>query len=315
MKKYFYFSKSSLKFIEIKNFKTKALAVLVGSAFVLTSLFIIAYFFIGRYFDSNLTNTALKQENEELKSKLKEITVSYQNLRSGIDSLAELSSELRNTANLKPITSDERLLGIGGSEEFFFDDIINSDFEVDNALNLVDEMIRKFEFEKDQLDQIEHQLETNNELFECIPAIKPTKGIYSIGGFGMRKHPILGVVKFHSGLDINNDYGTPVFAPGNAKVVSVGRKSGYGLVIELNHGFGYRTIYAHLSKTLVKKGQIVKRGQQIAKSGNSGLSSGPHLHYEVHHYGKKLNPVDFFFDDINLFNYFTNKNKLISSTE
>ncbi|MBT8378599.1 MAG: M23 family metallopeptidase [Ignavibacteria bacterium] len=315
MKKYFYFSKSSLKFIEIKNFKSKAMAVLIGGAFVLTSLFVIAYFIIGRYFDSNLTSAALKKENDELTNKLKEITISYQNLRAGIDSLSVLNSELRNTANLKRISSDELMLGIGGSDENYFNKINSSDFEVDNALKLVDEMIRKFEFEKNQLGQIEKQIELNNELFECIPAIKPTEGIYSIGGFGMRKHPILGVRKFHSGLDINNNYGTPVYAPGNGKVISVGRNSGYGLVVEIDHGFGYKTIYAHLSKVLVKKGQQVIRGQQIAKSGNSGLSSGPHLHYEVHHHGKKLNPVDFFFDDINLFNHFTNKNKLISSTE
>jgi murein DD-endopeptidase MepM/ murein hydrolase activator NlpD len=315
MKKYFYFSKSSLKFIEIKNFKSKALAVLIGGAFILTSLFIIAYFFIGRYFDSNLTNAALKQENDELKRKLKEISVSYKHLRSGIDSLSVLNSELRNTANLEPISSDERMLGIGGGEDIIYENLTVSDFEMDNALKFIDEMIIKFEFEKDQLKQIEKQIELNNELFECIPAIKPTEGEYSIGGFGIRKHPILGVRKFHSGLDINNNYGTPVYAPGNGKVVSVGRQSGYGLVVKIDHGFGYETIYAHLSKTLVKKGQLVKRGQQIAKSGNSGLSSGPHLHYEVHHYGKKLNPVDFFFDDINLFNHFTNKNKLISSTE
>ncbi|MBT8381788.1 MAG: M23 family metallopeptidase [Ignavibacteria bacterium] len=315
MKKYFYFSKSSLKFIEIKNFKSKAMAVLIGGAFVLTSLFVIAYFIIGRYFDSNLTSAALKKENDELTNKLKEITISYQNLRAGIDSLSVLNSELRNTANLKRISSDELMLGIGGSDENYFNKINSSDFEVDNALKLVDEMIRKFEFEKNQLGQIEKQIELNNELFECIPAIIPTEGIYSIGGFGMRKHPILGVRKFHSGLDINNNYGTPVYAPGNGKVISVGRNSGYGLVVEIDHGFGYKTIYAHLSKVLVKKGQQVIRGQQIAKSGNSGLSSGPHLHYEVHHHGKKLNPVDFFFDDINLFNHFTNKNKLISSTE
>jgi murein DD-endopeptidase MepM/ murein hydrolase activator NlpD len=299
MKKYFYFSKSSLKFIEIKHFKSKTVAVLMGTAFVLTSLVVIAYVIVGRHFDSNLTNAALKKENDELKQKLNEIALSYSELRAGIDSLADFNSELRITANLEPISSDERLLGIGGSEKLYYNNLNTSDFKIDNALNFVDDMIRKFEFEKDQLNQIEEQIELNQNLFESIPAIKPTEGVYSISGFGMRKHPILGVRKFHSGLDINNNYGTPVFAPGNAKVISVKRQSGYGLVVELNHGFGYKTIYAHLSKSIVKTGQIVKRGDQIAKSGNSGLSSGPHLHYEVHHYGKKLNPVDFFFDDIN----------------
>jgi murein DD-endopeptidase MepM/ murein hydrolase activator NlpD len=114
-------------------------------------------------------------------------------------------------------------------------------------------------------------------------------------------HPILKRYKRHEGLDINTDRGTPVFAPGKGKVTFVGRRGGYGLAVEIDHGFGYNTFYAHLSKSLVKKGQHVTRGDLIAKTGNSGLSSGPHLHYEVRHNGIKLNPVDFFFDDVNFF--------------
>jgi len=117
----------------------------------------------------------------------------------------------------------------------------------------------------------------------------------------MRIHPILKRYKRHEGLDINTDRGTPVIAPGKGRVTFVGRRGGYGLAIEIDHGFGYNTFYAHLSKSLVKKGQYITRGDLIAKTGNTGLSSGPHLHYEVRHNGVKLNPVDFFFDDVNFF--------------
>jgi len=255
MKKYFYFSKSSLKFIEIKNFKIKAIAVLSGAAFVLTSLFVIAYFFIGRYYDSNLTSSALKTENDKLKNKLKEITRSYKDLRAGIDSLSFFNSELRVAANLEPISDDVKRLGIGGSDESFFNNSIITDSELNYALETVDEMIRKFNFEKYQFSRIKEKIDLNDELFKCIPAIKPTQGNYSINGFGMRVHPILGIKKFHSGLDINNNYGTPVYAPGNGKVISVERRSGYGLVVEIDHGFGYKSIYAHLSSAIVKHGQ------------------------------------------------------------
>ncbi len=307
MKKYFYFSKSSLKFIEIKNFKAKAIAVLSGATFVLTSLFVIAYFFIGKYFDTNLTSAALKSENDELKNKLKEITHLYKNLHTRIDSLSFLNSELRVAANLEPISDDVKLLGIGGSDESLFNNSFITDSELNEALETVDEMIRKFNFEKYQFSRIKEKMDLNEELFKCIPAIKPTHGNYSINGFGMRVHPILGIKKFHNGLDINNNYGTPVYAPGNGKVISLERRSGFGLVIEIDHGFGYKTIFAHLSSAFVKQGQSVKRGDIIAKSGNSGLSSGPHLHYEVHHNGQSLNPVDFFFDDLNYFETLTVK--------
>jgi murein DD-endopeptidase MepM/ murein hydrolase activator NlpD len=95
--------------------------------------------------------------------------------------------------------------------------------------------------------------------------------------------------------------GTSVFATGKGIVDFVGIKGGYGLCIEINHGFGYNTMYGHLSAVEVTTGQKIDRGTQIAKSGNSGLSSGPHLHYEVSHNGIKLNPIEFFFDDMSFF--------------
>jgi murein DD-endopeptidase MepM/ murein hydrolase activator NlpD len=118
-------------------------------------------------------------------------------------------------------------------------------------------------------------------------------------------HPILRINKMHTGIDIINDVGTPVKATGKGKVTFVGIKGGYGLTIEIDHGFGYQTIYAHLSAVNVREGQNVNRYQSIGKSGNSGLSSGPHLHYEVLHNGQNLNPSEFFFDE---YSYFESNN-------
>lgn len=301
MKKFFYFSDSSLKFIEIRNFKKKLISAICISSVLLTSLIIGGYFLFIEFTNSGKNLISLERQNEQLKKKLIEMADNYNSLRIGIDSLAFHGENLRLAINLKPITPDERLLGVGGGVNNYFDDLRLENFNITAAIDLVDEMNRRFEFEKSQYLEITGKLKENNELFECIPAIKPTDGIYTTYDFGMRLHPILKVRKFHGGIDINNNYGTPVYAPGKGKVIYSGRRAGYGRVIEINHGFGYSTIYAHLSKSLVKRGQIVQRGDLIAKSGNSGLSSGPHLHYEVHHNGKKLNPVDFFFEDINFF--------------
>ncbi len=120
-------------------------------------------------------------------------------------------------------------------------------------------------------------------------------------GFGIRMHPILQINKMHDGIDIITDVGTPVYSSGKGVVEFAGNKGGFGLAIEIDHGFGYRTVYAHLSSVKVKQGQKVSRGDLIGNTGNSGLSSGPHLHYEVHHNGIKLNPVDFFFDETGFF--------------
>jgi murein DD-endopeptidase MepM/ murein hydrolase activator NlpD len=295
MKKIFYFSKPSLKYVEIKNFKIKLFTVLIVSSLLIASAFIVSYNLIG-----SITNTSiysLKRENSELKKEIKRIATSYNDILTEIDSISILNNELRITANLQPVSDEERLAGTGGSEDFLLSGLNNKDIETKKMLTYVDDMIKLVHFEKNQAKEIASKITLNRKLYSCIPAIKPTVGNYSIDGFGMRIHPILGIRKFHSGLDINCNYGTPVRAPGNGKVVAVERQSGFGLVVEIDHGFGYLTIYAHLSKALVKKGELVKRGQLIAKSGNSGLSSGPHLHYEVHHDGKAINPIDFFFDE------------------
>ena len=118
-------------------------------------------------------------------------------------------------------------------------------------------------------------------------------------GVGLRMHPVLGIFKTHEGLDIVNDVGTPVYASADGIVSMAGQSGGgYGTVVVINHGYDYQTLYAHLSKVLVHDGQRVRRGDLIAKSGKTGLVSGPHLHYEVRYKGVCKNPVDFFFDDV-----------------
>ena len=301
MKKLFYFSKSSLKYIEIKHFKLKLFTVLIASSLIFAAAFIVFSYFFGVSSNPNLTISSLKNENKELKNEIERITESYHEMLSDVENISAINEELRVSANLQPISDEERLLGVGGSANYLTSNLNIRDVEVKNLLKSVDEMIKALEFEKNQTIEIADKLSMNKDLHKCIPAIKPTLGNYSIDGFGMRRHPILGVRKFHHGIDINCDSGTSVRAPGNGKVIIVERQAGFGLVIEIDHGFGYRTVYAHLSQAMVKQGDSIKRGQVIAKSGNSGLSSGPHLHYEVHHDGIAMDPTDFFFDDLTFF--------------
>ena len=301
MKKLFYFSKATLKYIEIKHFKLKLFSFLTVSSILFAALFIAFYYFIGIGSNPDIAISSLKKENNELKEEIKRIKDSYQEIATDLENITALNSELRISANLQPISDEERLLGVGGGSDFFSSNLNIRDGEVKNLLNSVEEMIRAVEFEKKQTLEIADKFSMNAELHKCIPAIKPTIGNYSVDGFGMRRHPILGIRRFHNGIDINCDTGTQVRSPGDGKVVVVERRSGFGLVIEIDHGFGYRTIYAHLLEALVTEGENIKRGQPIAKSGNSGLSSGPHLHYEVHHDGISLDPTDFFFDDLTFF--------------
>jgi len=304
MKKFYYFSEKSLNFLEIKHFKEKAIAVFIVSVLLFSSVLFSAFYLISNFSDKDDYLQSLKKENELLKNKFLSLSNRYINLESDLNSLTEISNQLRLAVNLTPLSIEERKLGIGGSNPVskLYSELGS---DISDAIDVTDNVIRKFEFEKIQYEEISSKLKTNKNLFESIPAIVPADGQFSSESFGMRLHPILGINKMHSGIDIITDIGTPVKASGKGKVVFIGIKGGYGLAVEIDHGFGYQTVYAHLSSVNVKEGQSVNRNQLIAKSGNSGLSSGPHLHYEVLHNGQNLNPSEFFFDE---YSYFESNN-------
>lgn len=298
MKKYYYFSEKSLAFVELNRFKSKLIIYVSLASLILTTLLFGGYFLVTAVTNSRGDLTSIKNENKYLKSKLVELTDKYQNLAENLSQLGDKTENLRIAANLEPISDDEKLLGVGGgSFDNSIDFLITSDY-IERAVSFIDNIATKFEFEKLQYEEIAKKMKTNESLFESIPAIVPTKGDYIGSRFGVRTHPILKIRKMHTGIDFVANTGTPVYATGKGKVVFVGRNGGYGLEIRIDHGFGYRTLYAHLSKVLVKRGQKVNRGDLIAKSGNSGLTTGPHLHYEISHNGRKLNPSQFFFDDL-----------------
>ena len=309
MKKYYYFSEKTLEFVEIKKIKSKFLLYLALAAIVFISLTFCGFFLFANISKSGNSYSNLRNENKILKAKLVELSEQYENIQNDLGNLEVKTDNLRIAANLQPVSEDEKLLGIGGGSFDNSLDFLSSsdDFDYSKVFNTIDKVSKQFEFEKSQYSEISNKMQKNKDLFESLPAIMPTKGEYESSQFGMRLHPILKIMKKHYGIDFVTNIGTPVYAPGKGKVIFVGRRGGYGLEVEIDHGYGYRTRYAHLSKSLVKKGQHVTRGDLIAKTGNSGLTTGPHLHYEVSHNGVKLNPAQFFFDDLG-FIELTNKN-------
>ncbi|MEJ2616195.1 MAG: M23 family metallopeptidase, partial [Ignavibacteriaceae bacterium] len=277
------------------NFGKKILKIII---LVVFSIFLSGYSLYSVFGSSDNNIQSLRSENKSLKKELKSMIAKYRDMSVKIDSLAKTNNDLRLAVNLRPLSDDELKVGVGGG---YFDNTIDflsndAEDELAKASSFVDEISRKISFEKSQFLKISKQLRENRKLSLCIPAIKPCMGPIS-DGFGMRMHPILHIRRMHEGIDIIADVGSPVYATGNGRVAFVGHRGGYGLTVELDHGYGYHTIYAHLSKILVKKGQKVTRGTQIAKTGDSGLSTGPHLHYEVEHNGVKENPAGFFFDN------------------
>lgn len=165
----------------------------------------------------------------------------------------------------------------------------------------LDALARTIYLESVSFDELQQLSKNKEQLSAAVPAIWPIErnALHNnhIGAFNMRRmHPVLGYVRPHKGIDLGCDRGTPVYATGDAvvEIASAGGNGGYGHMVLLNHEFGYKTRYAHLSKVLVQPGERVVRGQIIAETGNTGISSGPHLHYEVIHKGVPVNPVNYF---------------------
>ena len=165
---------------------------------------------------------------------------------------------------------------------------------LDLELNL-DALARKVNLELNSFNEIYEKVKENREKLEFIPSIRPVSEGYLNSGYGYRKDPFDGMRRFHHGQDFSVYQGADIVSPANGTVKRVGYRGGYGKYIILDHGYGYETKYLHLSKINVKKGQSVVRGELIGKTGNSGRSTAPHLHYEVIHNGTPQNPLNYFF--------------------
>jgi murein DD-endopeptidase MepM/ murein hydrolase activator NlpD len=245
---------------------------------------------------------SLRKTNAELKEKINSFYSSYQSLEERIKTLSEKSHDLRLATNLEPLENNDTY-GTGGSA--FTPIKSNNPSEIESKLEELDTYINrvslKVKLETNNYQEIENKLSENEKLFSIIPAIIPCTGRVA-DDFGLRLHPILKIRRMHNGIDIITDIGTKIFAPGGGRIAFAGRRGGFGLTLEIDHGFGYRTIFAHLERINVKEGQLVQRGDLIANSGNSGsLSTGPHLHYEIRHNDIPLNPKNFIYDDVELF--------------
>ncbi len=310
MKQFYYFSKNKLKFVEITNFYAKLVLFIGVMSIVISSILFGGYFVIREVIFPDSQLATLQTENRNLHKKVSQLLKDYKETSAALDKIIDADNTLRLSVNLNPLTKEEKITGMGGK---IFDNIpISNSNDLNTVLNTVDTYIDKVDaqlaFVKNNYSKIKSQFDTNKKLYASIPAIKPVDGRYG-DRFGMRYHPILKVKRMHNGIDIVENVGTKVYAPGNGKVIFAGHKRTTGYTIEIDHGFGYQTNYFHLSKLKVRKGNRVKRGDLIGLSGRTGtLCNGPHLHYEVRHNGIPLNPRKFIFDNISLFDIVAHKN-------
>lgn len=203
----------------------------------------------------------------------------------------------RKVLEAKPISKSIRLAGFGGTDYYKkYKTSLNSDNIIETAKR-IDILSKQLEVQSKSFDQLVDLAKKREEKMAHIPSILPLnkKDIEKFAApFGMRKHPILGYKRMHYGVDIVAEKGTDVYATGKGIVLQAGYNGGFGKSVKIDHGYGYVSVYAHLSKITVKKGQEVKHGDLIGLVGNTGLSTGPHLHYEVRINNKQVDPSIFY---------------------
>lgn len=201
----------------------------------------------------------------------------------------------------KPVSEAERLSGFGGVNRYENLEGYSNSKLITSANKRMDKLQKRIVVESKSLDEIAELAKNKKELLAAMPAIQPieNKELRRISsGYGNRYHPVLKISKFHSGIDFASNVGAKIYATGDGIVKKAGRVGGYGNLVEIDHGFGFETRYAHMSKIEVKRGQKVKRGQVIGQVGNTGISTGPHVHYEIRKNGNTVNPINYFHGDL-----------------
>lgn len=300
------FNPESISYEEVEvSFKTRALDFLkhIASSLVLAVIMVVILF---NYFGSP-KERSLERENQELLSQYERLNNEFNKARVVLGDLEQRDDNIyRVIFEAEPIHSNIRKAGFGGVNRYEnLENLKNADLVISTSKKL-DELSKSIYVQTKSYDAVEVMVKNKFKMLAAIPAIMPIaiKDFNRISaGYGWRVHPIYKTRKFHDGMDFTGKIGTPLYATGDAVVKKVGKQRGYGNTVVLDHGYGYTTLYAHLNGYNVKRGQKVKRGEVIAFLGNTGKSTGPHLHYEIRKSGKHLNPINYYFNDLSADEY------------
>ncbi|MDX1653526.1 MAG: M23 family metallopeptidase [Brumimicrobium sp.] len=244
----------------------------------------------------------LKDENKALVEQLKRAESSIIDIENQLQAISELDNEMyRTILGLDPVTEDLRMGGTGGSDAYSHFDYYSEETSdiLRSTASKLDRLERRLGVQKVSFAEVKNYYNSNQERLKSIPAIRPVNGII-ISGYGMRIHPVLRYKRMHDGIDFRADINTEVFATGDGTIRFVGRKGTFGNLIEIDHGFGFVTRYAHLSSFVdgLRTGDKIQRGELIGFSGNSGLTEGPHLHYEVLVKNRPIDPLNYLIADV-----------------
>ncbi|MDO9547925.1 MAG: M23 family metallopeptidase [Candidatus Marinimicrobia bacterium] len=241
----------------------------------------------------------LKKNNSRLVGTMYDLDQRIQQMESELHVLAEKDQALRTYVDIPVIDRDVRKLGIGGKYSFQGEELDNllpnNDVKISKLATDLNRLTREIKLERISYEEIYNAIKHRSPQIKSTPSIRPINTGYISDGYGYRRDPFTGTRQFHYGIDISSPTGTPVYATADGVVRSTNSSGTYGKIIKVDHGYGYSTFYAHLSKIVIKPGDVIKRGQKIAEVGCTGRSTASHLHYEIRQFGINKNPLDYYF--------------------
>lgn len=273
------------------------LKLLAGVATVLVATMLAAVIGVVSHTVDLTQSSRLERENQVLSTELARLGGRVNALSDTLALISRRDEEVRLVAGLEPLDPQVRRAGIGGPagdwperERLMGEGGATGQRALRVHLD-VDALLRRANLLSASFREASESLSSHVSRLAATPSIMPTAGFLTSNFSNLRYHPILHIGRPHEGIDLTAPYNTPIIAPAGGRIVAVGWRNGYGMAVEIDHGIGIRTIYAHMSRTTALVGQTVRRGDRIGFVGNTGLSTGPHLHYEVHVNGQAVDPL------------------------
>jgi murein DD-endopeptidase MepM/ murein hydrolase activator NlpD len=305
----YYYDTETCRYERIERSRWEMFLNTLGVLMVACVIAVGLVLFYMEFFDSP-KEAILRKENEELKLYQEMVEKDLEQFAAMVEVLQDRDDNVyRVIFEAEPIPSTIRQAGVGGAERYkkLLEKGLSREDLILSNLKKIDQLKKQMYIQTKSYDEIERMAMNKEKMWASIPAVQPisNKELNRMAsGFGMRVHPIYKVRRMHAGCDFSAPRGTPVYATGDGVVIKKeSHYGGYGNEVEIDHGYGYITKYAHLDSFKAKKGQKVKRGEVIGYVGNTGASTAPHLHYEVIKDGKKVNPMNFFFQELNADEY------------
>jgi len=305
----YYYDSENLAYKQIQTKKRKKFGYIV--------LFLVSSALFGFLIFLLLINSSyFETPKDKIQAReIEALALNYKVLNKKLDLINEVLTAIENRDNniyriyfnTSPISEEERKAGYGGVNRYKDLQGFNNSELIENTTKRVDVLTKELVIQSKSLDEIVALAKKKEKLLAAIPAIQPVKNEdlkRMASGYGYRSDPFTKIRKFHYGMDFTAKTGTPIYATGDGVVYKADASlSGYGNHIEINHGYGYKTLYAHLSKYKCRSGQRVKRGDIIGYVGSTGRSQAPHLHYEVFKDNERVNPLNFYYGSISAAEY------------